>query len=76
VVFWSQTILSGRASAADLCGWRNAMRFRAIYFSRDFVDAGGLMGYGPNLVDAYRIALAEQAERIDEKFPPRKEGRK
>jgi hypothetical protein len=50
---------------------------RAIYFSRDFVDAGGLMGYGPNLVDAYRIALAEQAERIDDqKFPPRKEGRK
>jgi putative ABC transport system substrate-binding protein len=27
----------------------------AIYFSRDFVDAGGLMSYGPNLVDAYRL---------------------
>jgi putative ABC transport system substrate-binding protein len=27
----------------------------AIYFSRDFVDAGGLMSYGPNLVDAYRM---------------------
>jgi putative tryptophan/tyrosine transport system substrate-binding protein len=27
----------------------------AIYFSRDFVDAGGLMSYGPNLVDAYRF---------------------
>jgi putative ABC transport system substrate-binding protein len=26
-----------------------------IYFSRDFVDAGGLMGYGPSLVDAYRL---------------------
>src|SRR5262249_29415983 len=26
-----------------------------IYFSRDFVDAGGLMSYGPNLVDAYRL---------------------
>jgi putative tryptophan/tyrosine transport system substrate-binding protein len=27
----------------------------AIYFSRDFVDFGGLMSYGPNLVDAYRL---------------------
>jgi len=27
----------------------------AIYFSRDFVDAGGLMSYGPNLVDVYRV---------------------
>jgi putative tryptophan/tyrosine transport system substrate-binding protein len=27
----------------------------AIYFSRDFVDAGGLMSYGPNLPDAYRL---------------------
>jgi putative ABC transport system substrate-binding protein len=27
----------------------------AIYFSRDFVDAGGLMSYGPNLADVYRL---------------------
>ena len=27
----------------------------AIYFSRDFVDAGGLMSYGPNLPDVYRL---------------------
>jgi putative ABC transport system substrate-binding protein len=27
----------------------------AIYFSRDFVDAGGLMSYGPDLADAYRL---------------------
>jgi putative tryptophan/tyrosine transport system substrate-binding protein len=27
----------------------------AIYFTRDFVDADGLMSYGPNLVDAYRL---------------------
>jgi putative tryptophan/tyrosine transport system substrate-binding protein len=27
----------------------------AIYFSRDFCDAGGLMSYGPNLSDAYRL---------------------
>jgi putative ABC transport system substrate-binding protein len=27
----------------------------AIYFSRDFCDAGGLISYGPNLSDAYRL---------------------
>ena len=27
----------------------------AIYFSRDFVEAGGLMSYGPNIVDVYRL---------------------
>jgi putative tryptophan/tyrosine transport system substrate-binding protein len=26
-----------------------------IYFSRDFADAGGLMSYGPSIVDAYRL---------------------
>lgn len=26
----------------------------AIYFSRDFVDAGGLMSYGPSIVEVYR----------------------
>jgi putative ABC transport system substrate-binding protein len=27
----------------------------AIYFSRDFVEAGGLMSYGPDINDAYRL---------------------
>jgi putative ABC transport system substrate-binding protein len=27
----------------------------AIYFSRDFVQAGGLMSYGPDINDAYRL---------------------
>ena len=26
-----------------------------IYYSREFVDAGGLMSYGPNLADAVRL---------------------
>jgi putative ABC transport system substrate-binding protein len=27
----------------------------AVYFSRDFVDAGGLISYGPSIIDAYRL---------------------
>jgi putative tryptophan/tyrosine transport system substrate-binding protein len=27
----------------------------AVYFSRDFADAGGLMSYGPSIIDAYRL---------------------
>jgi putative ABC transport system substrate-binding protein len=30
-------------------------RIPAIYFSRDFCDAGGLISYGPNIADAYRL---------------------
>lgn len=27
----------------------------AMYFSRDFADAGGLLSYGPSISDAYRL---------------------
>jgi putative ABC transport system substrate-binding protein len=27
----------------------------AIYYVRDFVDVGGLMSYGPDIEDAYRL---------------------
>jgi putative ABC transport system substrate-binding protein len=33
-----------------------AAKLPAIYGGRDFVDAGGLMSYGPDLVDNYRRA--------------------
>ncbi len=31
-------------------------RLPAVYPAREFVDAGGLMSYGPNLTDMYRRA--------------------
>ena len=33
-------------------------RLPTVYTSRDFVDAGGLMTYGPNLADSFRRAAA------------------
>jgi ABC-type uncharacterized transport system substrate-binding protein len=30
----------------------------AMYFVDDFVDAGGLMSYGPSIADAYRRAAS------------------
>jgi putative ABC transport system substrate-binding protein len=38
-------------------------RLPAMYFAEDFVDAGGLMSYGPSIVDAYRRA-ASYVDRI------------
>ncbi|HWU40106.1 MAG TPA: ABC transporter substrate-binding protein, partial [Candidatus Acidoferrum sp.] len=38
-------------------------RLPAIYGSRDFVDSGGLMSYGPNLADMWRRA-ASYVDRI------------
>ena len=37
---------------------RLAARYRlpAVYFSRDFAEAGGLASYGPSITDAYRLA--------------------
>ena len=38
-------------------------RLPAMYFAEDFVDAGGLVSYGPSIVDAYRRA-ASYVDRI------------
>ena len=31
-------------------------RLPAVHYARQFVDAGGLMGYGPNVADLFRRA--------------------
>jgi len=38
-------------------------RLPAMYFDEDFANAGGLMSYGPSVVDAYRLA-ATYVDRI------------
>ena len=39
----------------QLVGLASRQVVPTIYFSRDFTDAGGLISYGPNIVDAYRL---------------------
>ena len=41
-----------------LVGLAAKHRLPTVYTSRDFVDAGGLMTYGPNLADSFRRAAA------------------
>jgi putative ABC transport system substrate-binding protein len=45
--------LNERRRLVDLAAEK---RLPAVYGGRDFVDAGGLMAYGPNLADLYRRA--------------------
>ncbi len=42
------------AHRAKLVQFAASKRLPAIYFIRDFVDAGGLMAYGSSLADSYR----------------------
>ena len=46
-------LTSHRARIAELAA---KYRIPAIYYWREFVEAGGLMAYGPNLRDSYRRA--------------------
>jgi putative ABC transport system substrate-binding protein len=56
----SNMFVSERRRLVDLAA-KN--RLPAVYSVREFVDAGGLMAYGPNLVDLYRRA-ATYVDRI------------
>ena len=49
----SPLFVSNRARLAELAA---ANRLPAIYATRDFVEAGGLMSYGPHFPDLYRRA--------------------
>ena len=52
-VLTSAMFLNERRRLADLAA-KN--RLPAVYTWREFVDAGGLMAYGPNLADLFRRA--------------------
>jgi putative ABC transport system substrate-binding protein len=44
------------ANRDKLVQFAASRRLPAMYFDEDFADAGGLMSYGPSIVDAYRQA--------------------
>jgi len=52
-VLGSTTLFTERRRLVDLAA-KN--RLPAVYTSRDYVDAGGLMAYGPNFADMFRRA--------------------
>src|SRR5262245_27028685 len=54
---------SWRKYRAGRSGWRGAGSIPAVYFVRDFVDAGGLMSYGPETLSLYR-RTAIQVDKI------------
>jgi len=56
----SQLTLANRARIVELAA---SERLPAMYEVRDFVDAGGLVSYGPDLRESYRLA-ASYVERI------------
>ncbi len=54
-VLSSNMLLTERTRLVDLAA-KN--RLPAVYTSREFVDAGGLMSYGPNFADMFRRAAS------------------
>ena len=54
-VFGATMFVNERKRVVDLAA-RN--RLPAVYTSREYTDAGGLMSYGPNFTDLYRRAAA------------------
>ena len=54
LIVLSDAMFTGRH--AQIVGHAAKSRLPAIYWTREFVDAGGLMSYGPNYADLYRRA--------------------
>jgi putative ABC transport system substrate-binding protein len=50
-------------------------RLPTVYTSRDFVDAGGLMTYGPSLADSFRRAAA-YVDKISQGYEARRPARR
>src|SRR5262245_66412845 len=53
IVFSDSSIVSHRRRIADLAA---KSRLPAVYASRELVDAGSLMSYGPRISDMFRSA--------------------
>src|SRR5262245_23447491 len=53
IVLPSSMLFNERRRLVDLAAKH---RLPAVYFGREFVDAGGLMAYGPNFADVFRRA--------------------
>ena len=52
----NDAIFGDPAAAAPLVALAASHAVAAMYWGREFVDAGGLMSYGPNLADSVRLA--------------------
>jgi putative ABC transport system substrate-binding protein len=52
-----------RAHQKQIVGFALKSRLPSVYTSREFVDAGGLMSYGADLADSYRL-IAVYVDKI------------
>jgi ABC-type uncharacterized transport system substrate-binding protein len=55
--------------AQDVIDAAKAFKIAAIYQWRGFVDAGGLISYGPKLLDAYALAASYVARILNKEKP-------
>ena len=54
---------------AQIAEFALKQRLPTMYAFRQFVDAGGLMSYGANTLDMFRLAADQTAKIFDEKAP-------